>query len=243
MPGKTKKNALASLFPPHTPKAEQAHINRQLNRLTFSERTNAKAILAKYYKGKTTGAQETKLRSLGLLPGGQAIDTGRELAKNWVDLATRLTKRFTGRIICDISPQQINKWKRGDLVEQGVPMPPRVNGHGIDVGEWAFWFEKNIMSLPGWTANGNPAETTLAARARDARNQQDIDNAAITRMNRLVEEGKYRPMEEFIKFCDRLKIVFETSILHAVEHQTSDRMKILLGKLSLDPERQRIAEA
>ena len=65
------------------------------------------------------------------------------------DLAARLMAHFKGRIEIEINEMTITRWKRGNHLPPGAPLPPPRVGPKMNSKAWADWIEKWILPKHG----------------------------------------------------------------------------------------------
>lgn len=215
--------------------SEKQRIERVLQAFTPTERTNYRATLKLYRRGKCTKFQEQKLYSAGLI--GTAADQPSQTVDSQESLVESLRRHFAGRITVELSQPLISYWLRGTPghgVPIGSPLPPSRNGNRYDVERWIEWVERYILPTHGQNGHAGPAvarEPSIFERAQEAEAERRIIERNRARRAEEIELGNFIPIQEHI---GRLKIigqVLNQAITESVEKtivQTiSDAAKVL----------------
>jgi hypothetical protein len=229
---------------PVEPPDDYERVQKILETFSDAERKNLSVLYAKYCNGETAKWQEEKLIAKGIIiPPKQDTPQTGELpdAESQASLAAILAKHFAGRIAIDISEQQLGHWRKGRGLSDGTPPPPPKVNNRFPTKEIARWIEQYI--LPSHTVIASAGEAPeqdvfrLAARKRA---EEEVDNAAITRINRQVIEGSYQPVEKHLRALRFIGTILNQNVTAYVERGIAGDLLKVFESSGLSPDQKAV---
>lgn len=162
------------------------------------------------------------------------------------DLARFLQERFRSQISITISKQTLNDWRAGERLPEVVkdgkvakapPFPGKDANDFFPGRECVKWVEDWVVPKYGSSGNGqiNGHQDILSLR----------QNHEIWKMERerAKEDGSYKPVEEFLKWIDRVRETLKTAVLSELEGALMRDLNRLVEELPLTEDQRGPAKA
>lgn len=193
-------------------------------------------FLKKYQYGRATASEIAELVASGVLPSDQGQTARLRQCGSQSELAGALARHFHGQLSCEINPPLICRWKIGQGLPDGVPLPPAKINNLFDTEGWKEWITAHILPEKGIARNGHARalEKDIFQKADEAEACKKIDAAAREAIARSVDEKTWSSVEEHRRQLRNIGAIINACVTQFAENRAAETMMETIKTVGAD---------